>query len=145
MLVHPFISWMLHQIFITLFFLGSIQADESFLANLVRDAELHYSSYGLSAPHNQGCGPNPLLALVTEMPLWLQESLTASSTGEMMRSIRSDGTALREFLHFKRMLRRFKDCIKTGDGVRAKKAELKTTPLHQEEKTLAQKILSICG
>ena len=40
----------------------------------------------------------------------------------MMRTIRSDGAALREFLQFKRMLTRFKDCIKTGDGIRAKKS-----------------------
>lgn len=29
---------------------------------------------------------------------------------------------LREFLEFKKIVRRFKDCIKTGDGVRAKKS-----------------------
>ena len=28
----------------------------------------------------------------------------------------------REFLEFKQIVRRFKDCIKTGDGVRAKKS-----------------------
>merc|ERR1712107_653149 len=71
---------------------------------------------------NHGCGPNPLLALVTEMPTWLQHSL--SSPGDMMRSIRSDNTALREFLQFKRVLNRFKDCVKTGDGIRAKKSSL---------------------
>merc|ERR1711872_220663 len=71
---------------------------------------------------NHGCGPNPLLALVTEMPTWLQHSL--SSPGDMMRSIRSDNAALREFLQFKRVLNRFKDCVKTGDGIRAKKSSL---------------------
>ena len=30
----------------------------------------------------------------------------------------------REFLEFKRILRRFKDCVKTGDGIRAKKSEI---------------------
>ena len=29
----------------------------------------------------------------------------------------------REFLEFKRIVRRFKDCIKTGDGIRAKKSK----------------------
>merc|ERR550517_80465 len=76
---------------------------------------------------NHGCGPNPLLALVTEMPTWLQHSL--SSPGDMMRSIRSDNTALREFLQFKRVLNRFKDCVKTGDGIRAKKSSLGLTRL----------------
>ena len=28
----------------------------------------------------------------------------------------------REFMEFKRILRRFKDCVKTGDGIRAKKS-----------------------
>ncbi len=30
----------------------------------------------------------------------------------------------REFMEFKRILRRFKDCVKTGDGIRAKKSQL---------------------
>ena len=58
--------------------------------------------------------------------------------------LRSDNTALREFLQFKRVLNRwaewkenissiqdfpsifcrFKDCVKTGDGIRAKKSSL---------------------
>ena len=62
----------------------------------------------------------------------------------MMRGIRSDGAAYQEFLQLKRSLSRsslllkklliynllepfslirFKDCIKTGDGIRAKKSD----------------------
>ena len=34
----------------------------------------------------------------------------------------SDYFMCREFLEFKKIVRRFKDCIKTGDGIRAKKS-----------------------
>ena len=36
--------------------------------------------------------------------------------------IKSYICVFREFLEFKQIVRRFKDCIKTGDGVRAKKS-----------------------
>jgi len=73
---------------------------------------------GLGQIDFQGCGPHPLVSLLSEMPTWLQRTM------DMTRTIRSDGTILREFLEFKRILRRFKDCIKTGDGIRAKKSVL---------------------
>ena len=87
-----------------------------------------------------GCGPNPLVLLLSEMPTWFQRTLALTSNGDMMRTIRSDENIrrkgkvkkyqkglemihfFREFLEFKRIVRRFKDCIKTGDGVRAKKS-----------------------
>ena len=66
--------------------------------------------------------------------------------------LRSDNTALREFLQFKRVLNRcraeskrsvniscrFKDCVKTGDGIRAKKSSqglARLTGLGREELT----------
>jgi hypothetical protein len=128
---------MLHPLLFVVLLLGLVRADDiqpgpSFLSAYFRDGDLQpslSSLYNFRSHHNQGCGPNPLLALVSEMPVWLQQSLsTASSTGDMMRTIRSDGTALREFLQFKRMLSRFKDCIKTGDGIRAKKSGRPLTP-----------------
>ena len=139
---------MLHQLLAVLLLPGLvITDDQSFLSSYFRDEDLQPSLYNFRSHHNQGCGPNPLLALVSEMPLWLQQSLsTASSTGDMMRTIRSDGTALREFLQFKRMLTRFKDCIKTGDGVRAKKSE--RSPLVEQSsshghKNIVQELLSL--
>merc|ERR550532_178119 len=69
-----------------------------------------------------GCGPNPLALLLSEMPPWFQRTLALTSNGDMMRTIRSDENIRREFLEFKKIVRRFKDCIKTGDGIRAKKA-----------------------
>merc|ERR1719242_931557 len=70
----------------------------------------------------QGCGPNPLVSLLSEMPAWLQRTMALTDNREMVRTIRSDGTTLREFMEFKQILRRFKDCVKTGDGIRAKKS-----------------------
>ena len=144
---------MLHQLLSVLLLLGLVRTDDlhgqSFLSAYFRDDDLQPSLYNFRAHHNQGCGPNPLLALVSEMPLWLQQSLsTSSSTGDMMRTIRSDGTALREFLQFKRMLSRFKDCIKTGDGIRAKKSE--TSPLNQPisnhgHKNMIQELMALTG
>ena len=134
---------MLHQLLSVLLLLGLVQADDlqpgqSFLSSYFRDDDLQPSLYNFRFHHNQGCGPNPLLALVSDMPFWLQQSLsTGSSTGDMMRTIRSDGTALREFLQFKRILSRFKDCIKTGDGVRAKKSG--RVPLNQHDTNQGQK------
>merc|ERR1711860_371963 len=70
-----------------------------------------------------GCGPNPLLQLVRDMPHWLVQSIaTARNNGDMFRGIRSDGAAYQEFHHLKRDLSRFRDCLKAGDGVKAKKA-----------------------
>merc|ERR1719411_2034394 len=69
-----------------------------------------------------GCGPNPLVLLLSEMPTWFQRTLALTSNGDMVRTIRSDENIHREFLEFKKIVRRFKDCIKTGDGVRAKKS-----------------------
>ena len=142
---------MLHPLQFVFLLLGLVRADDiqpgpSFLSAYFRDGDLQpslSSLYNFRSHHNQGCGPNPLLALVSEMPVWLQQSLsTASSTGDMMRTIRSDGTALREFLHFKRILSRFKDCIKTGDGVRAKKSG--SVPLNQQgHKNMIKEILSL--
>merc|ERR1711935_640279 len=69
-----------------------------------------------SGVSHHGCGSNPLLELVREMPPWL---------ADMPRSTRRDMPAqLREFMLLKRRLARFKDCVKTGDGVRAKKSEM---------------------
>ena len=137
---------MLHQLLPVLLLSGLVRTDhlqpgQSFLSAYFRDDDSQPSLYNFQSHHNQGCGPNPLLALVSEMPLWLQQSLsTASSTGDMLRTIRSDGTALREFLQFKRMLSRFKDCIKTGDGVRAKKSEGSHLNTH---KSLVQQLLAL--
>lgn len=82
------------------------------------------SMLGLGQIDFQGCGPHPLVSLLSEMPTWLQRTMALTSQQDMTRTIRSDGTILREFLEFKRILRRFKDCIKTGDGIRAKKSVL---------------------
>ena len=143
---------MLHQVLPVLLLLGLVQADDlqpgqSFLSAYFRDDDLQPSLYNFRSHHNQGCGPNPLLALVSDMPFWLQQSLsTGSSTGDMMRTIRSDGTALREFLQFKRILSRFKDCIKTGDGVRAKKSgkvPLNQHVTNQEHKNMVKELFSL--
>ena len=144
---------MLSPILLVLLLLGLVRADDlqpgpSFLSSYFSDGDLQpslSSLYNFRSHHNQGCGPNPLLALVSEMPLWLQQSLsTASSTGDMMRTIRSDGAALREFLQFKRMLSRFKDCIKTGDGIRAKKSGRPPTPHNpnHEYKNMIRELLA---
>ena len=76
-----------------------------------------------------------IIAGVPKMPVWLQRTLSTTSSGDLMRTIRSDGALLREFLNFKRMLSRFKDCIKTGDGIRAKKSERLTD--EEERRILA--------
>merc|ERR1711874_668234 len=73
---------------------------------------------------SHGCGPNPLVLLLSEMPVWLQRTLALTTNGDMMRTIRSDENIRREFLEFKKIVRRFKDCIKTGDGIRAKKSRI---------------------
>jgi hypothetical protein len=134
---------MIIQVLSVLLLLGLVQPGQSFLSAYFRDDDLQPSLYNFRSHHNQGCGPNPLLALVSDMPFWLQQSLsTASSTGDMMRTIRSDGTALREFLQFKRILSRFKDCIKTGDGIRAKKSG--SVPLNQQgHKNMMKELLSL--
>ena len=101
------------------------------MINLLQDDSL------LGQIDYQGCGPNPLVALLSEMPSWLQRTMALTSSRDMIRTIRSDGSILRfvptslncnscvyfrEFMEFKRILRRFKDCVKTGDGIRAKKS-----------------------
>ena len=39
---------------------------------------------------SHGCGPNPLVLLLSEMPVWLQRTLALTTNGDMMRTIRSD-------------------------------------------------------
>merc|ERR1711962_638206 len=59
----------------------------------------------LHTGRNYGCGPNPLLQLVRDMPHWLVRSIaTARNNGDMMRNLRSDGAAYQEFLFLKRNL-----------------------------------------
>merc|ERR1712080_329481 len=120
---------MLLLLLLTVSLSTNVWADVS-LAELLSLSALN--GFHSEQPPNNGCGPNPLLALVTDMPPWLQHSLSSpGNTVDMMRSIRSDGSALREFLKFKRVLNRFKDCVKTGDGIRAKKSGTETEMLER--------------
>ena len=43
----------------------------------------------------QGCGPNPLVSLLSEMPVWLQRTMALTDNRDMIRTIRSDGSILR--------------------------------------------------
>ena len=43
----------------------------------------------------QGCGPNPLVSLLSEMPAWLQRTMALTDNRDMIRTIRSDGSILR--------------------------------------------------
>ena len=90
-----------------------------------------------------GRSPNKIISfLQPQLSLVFSMSVKIGSIWESL--LRSDNTALREFLQFKRVLNRwaewkenissiqdfpsiycrFKDCVKTGDGIRAKKSSL---------------------
>merc|ERR1712117_627147 len=102
--------------------LSHVQADFSAFRPLALSQLLAQDDNLLGQSDYQGCGPNPLVKLFSDMPIWLQRTMALTSSQDMSRTIRSDGTILREFMEFKRILRRFKDCVKTGDGIRAKKS-----------------------